>query len=383
MRDGSEAIRAGAAEALGDEVPQAMCYAHVKRNYQKYAEYCALPKEIKEEIDDDIDTLQIVWSDKHFTVGKELFMSKWLSHNDARITAFVRAVESEYFRNKTLSTWYEGYTSGPSNNNGNESFNRLIKEAQHRTRVSVRQLITNFNTNLNKWSRARNLRNINVRPFSSMANVTAKVQLNAFKWTESKPLKEKSGKGYVIASACYTMDDDYEETEEDRQLQPGDLPEDFCIQNEAVRWKALEKDKNFLSFEELRKHVKMFHFCWRESSNGPPEYRWSCTCRWFLKRHICCHSLGMAVLKDDYVIDKKIIRRHIKLQKKRGPGRPKKTEKALKRQLPDIGPLENKRRAKFCQCKKPCGGGRAGKPCSCYADGRTCSSFCKCVCEKD
>ena len=113
-RDGSDAIAGGASYAFNGklddldndadptDVKQAMCYAHVKRNYQKYSTFLALPREIRQEIDEDIDTLQIVWTENLSDVGRQLFLDKWESHDNRDIDAFLHDFSREYFENPKL-----------------------------------------------------------------------------------------------------------------------------------------------------------------------------------------------------------------------------------------------------------------------------------------
>ena len=187
------------------------------------------------------------------------------------------------------------------------------------------------------------------------------------------------------------MDYDYEEKDYKDDGAPvgqvGIDPENFNMSLAAEQWKSLERNRNFTSFAEFAIHIKQLHFVYKDKKNKgrPPEYRWECTCRWFLKRHICCHSLGMACKEEGYVIGSRIVRLAIKLEKKKGVGAPKKTKRALERQSPivDIPAKKDKRKQIFCQCRKSCQGGKRGKPCTCFVNQRDCTTQCKCVCNEE
>jgi hypothetical protein len=143
-----------------------MCYPHVDRNVDQHLRSIK-EKDIKDEIDTDIDDLQIMYSKETFDYALKLFKEKWRGKENPSIDDFLDYFEKVWIREtinpatgkKTChNKWYEGAHSigQPSSNNGLESTNRVIKDKfTQRERMAISRYLENSFDMITNWSKDR------------------------------------------------------------------------------------------------------------------------------------------------------------------------------------------------------------------------------------
>jgi len=120
IADCADAISLGLEDVL-PHCKRIHCWAHVLRRLKLK---CKMLKDKSKEILDDIYFLQLMFDEKTFDSGAELFYAKWSQHRESKSIADY--IKKEYFiKNRN---WYEGFNVfAPSTNNCIESFNRTLK----------------------------------------------------------------------------------------------------------------------------------------------------------------------------------------------------------------------------------------------------------------
>jgi hypothetical protein len=133
-----------------------MCWFHMRKAYEDHSSYAAIEKQFKEQIKQDIYTLQLCESEEIFDAAYALFKRKWLNKSKA-VENFI----NDYFDKIWIQQhpgWYEGFAPGiPSTNNGLESNNGFIKEqATLRKRLPLGRFLEIVkNEMIEKWSKER------------------------------------------------------------------------------------------------------------------------------------------------------------------------------------------------------------------------------------
>ncbi len=122
IADPSEAIRNAFIAVFGEGLIIIMCWAHVRRNIVKHL--YLVNETLKEEIMENIDTLQLSSSEEVFEKAKDLFIKKYKKQ-----TEFISYMKDMWFSSHWH--WYEGVAlSTPSHNNGQESHNLVVKKEE-------------------------------------------------------------------------------------------------------------------------------------------------------------------------------------------------------------------------------------------------------------
>ena len=112
----------------------------------------SISAEIKDSILDDIKSIQVMPSNKAFSVALEKFFEKW--EDEPRVKGFLEHFKKEWVDKN--NGWYEGFCDGniPSTDNGLESLNCKIKSKNTlRERMSVGQYLGNANAMVTDWSK--------------------------------------------------------------------------------------------------------------------------------------------------------------------------------------------------------------------------------------
>jgi hypothetical protein len=128
----------------------------MRKAYEDHSSYAAIEKQFKEQIKQDIYTLQLCESEEIFDAAYALFKRKWLNKSKA-VENFI----NDYFDKIWIQQhpgWYEGFAPGiPSTNNGLESNNGFIKEqATLRKRLPLGRFLEIVkNEMIEKWSKER------------------------------------------------------------------------------------------------------------------------------------------------------------------------------------------------------------------------------------
>jgi hypothetical protein len=117
--DAADAITNGFKAVFKDLLKRVMCWFHMVKAFEDHATYVSLPSPHKENIKQDICSLQLSESEDIFDAAYELFKEKWLKVNTNKIPTkkFLEYFEAEWIQKHP--GWNEGYAPGvPSTNNG-------------------------------------------------------------------------------------------------------------------------------------------------------------------------------------------------------------------------------------------------------------------------
>jgi hypothetical protein len=127
VADAAEATRNAFKNVFNELLYRVMCWFHMRKAYEDHSSYAAIEKQFKEQIKQDIYTLQLCDSEEIFNAAYMLFKKKWLKKSKA-VDEFI----NEYFDKVWIQQhpgWYESFAPGiPGTNNGLESNNGFIKE---------------------------------------------------------------------------------------------------------------------------------------------------------------------------------------------------------------------------------------------------------------
>ena len=175
IADASLAIRNTFNAVFGEGLIIIMCWAHVRRNIVKHL--YLVNETLKEEIMEDIDTLQLSSSEEVFEKAKDLFIKKYKKQ-----TEFISYMKDMWF--SSHRHWYEGAAlSTPSHNNGLESHNLVVKkEGTFRERMPLSRFFHQCISSVEKWSQqyAKNDRKFIESPTINLEHWT-----NGYHWAKS------------------------------------------------------------------------------------------------------------------------------------------------------------------------------------------------------
>lgn len=305
LADGSDAITAGFQLVFGEPLIRLMCFFHVLKNIEKYLKVLTKGKR-HGDLKDDIHALQLCQSDLAFEKASQLFMKKWTSTKDAKVTEFAVYFEEQWL--KKYSKWYEGAAVGfPSTNNGLESTNAVIKrEHTLRERLPVGQFLNSVEDLLTKWSEARNAESVNGLSFAERPTASLKEWTSAYQWASmnKRVLKQSAEDSKIL---FFTTSSNTTES---------------ITQEILTTFKAV--DCTWDTFDNF----KQSHFSiWTITINEKDISDFHCTCPYYLKKSICKHTLGMQIrLK---LVSAPPEAKTIPLGQKRKRGRPAKAKQAL------------------------------------------------------
>ncbi len=289
VADGSDAIRNAFVEVFKCTL-LVMCWAHMLRACKKHL--INITKELKEEIIDDIKTLQLSQSKEVFEAATKLFLKKHKSEKE-----FIT-----YFKNEWVDThdgWYEGYAElTPSTTNALESNNRYIKDnGTLRSKLDLSVFLNTAKQIVQNWSRDRNTNDINCIKFAKEKNssdLTLKEWTQGFLWARTK--KEILSNENIHYVPCHG----------DSKINTAEL--------------SKYKNQSWTTFNQFKKInfkfycVTMFNEEWMKSK---------CTCANYLKTYSCKHIIGIALrLK---LCKAPAAAKDIQIGQKRKRGRPKKS----------------------------------------------------------
>ncbi len=280
IADAAEAITNGFMSAFDyasiDDFNRLMCYPHVDRNVDQHLK--SVSKEIRDEIDTDIDDIQIMYSKESFEHALKLFNIKWRG-KETSVDNFLDYFEKVWIRETTNqktgkktchNKWYEGaHKQGqPSNNNGLESNNRVVKDKfTLRERMAISRYLENSFDMVRNWSKDRD--------GDKAFKTSVKVKDEKWKLADNFLYRGES-KGIIKK---LTNQDTYVVTRFENLI------------NYDLIYENFEK-MGFNSFEEYMeccKHVHVVIFDlnkWAESK---------CTCSYYMKKYHCYHIFVVAV----------------------------------------------------------------------------------------
>lgn len=295
ISDAADAIRNAFQIIFGYEKILIMCWAHLRRNVTKKID-SLVNERYREEMIEDVDTLQLASSTEIFDKASRLFIKKWNSKGEK---SMVKYMNDEWFTSHR--NWYEGIAHfTPSTNNALEAFNGVIKkEETFRERIPLSAFLTVAYEAVEKWSKEFTNGS---RVFATSVTIELKEWTKAYHWVKTKP------KLVHIAEEDF----DYYYCPAGGNL---DISEEDITIVKNMSWKTFNqfKAKAFKVWT-----VKLPKENWKEGV---------CSCPHFFKTFICKHILGIAMrLK---FIKPPPEARSVPIGQKRRRGRPKKATRAL------------------------------------------------------
>ena len=146
-----------------------MCWFHVVKAFEDHESFISIPSPHRQNIKQDICSLQLSENEELFNSAYILFKQKWMKVNSNKIPVkrFFDYFEAEWIQKHP--GWYEGYAPGvPSTNNALESTNRVIKdEGTYRVKLSLGRFLEVVKTNIvERWSKERDMD----KPYSYIQN---------------------------------------------------------------------------------------------------------------------------------------------------------------------------------------------------------------------
>ncbi|CAF1367410.1 unnamed protein product [Rotaria sordida] len=192
ISDTADAIKNGFRNVFNNEYNQIMCWTHMKRKVKHCI--CQInDKDIRKEIMEDIEILQLFNSIPVFKLASTLFMKKWNMNNKQQNQSILDFLE--YFDNEWLQSnngWYEGiqlYAS--STNSVIEATNETIKDdGTFRERHVLSRFLTIATNIINSWSVERDAFSINAKIFATETTLSLQLWTLSYQW--AKPTKDIS-----------------------------------------------------------------------------------------------------------------------------------------------------------------------------------------------
>jgi len=296
IADASNSIRNGFTKVFGTDTLLIMCWAHMRRNVVKNLHL--VDQEFRDDILDDIDTLQLASSKDVFDKAMSLFSKKWLQKKQNHFI--------NYMKDKWLTThqnWYEGVACNtPSQNNALESFNLVIKkEDTLRERLPLSRYFQLCLDSVKKWS--KQYAN-NDKKFMDSPTIDLKQWTEGYQWAKSNKIVTSKILGNSVEYYCPAGDE-------------GKVTEEQIENVLDMRWNTFDQFKK-RSFAVWIVNLPNDSDKWKEGK---------CTCPCFLKKYMCKHVIGLSI-RLKYVKPPPSAKQ-IPIGEKRRRGRPKKATKAL------------------------------------------------------
>ena len=300
--------------------------------FEDHETYVSIPEPHKENIKQDICTLQLSESELIFETAYLLFKEKWLkiNSNKIQIKKFFEYFEGEWIVKHP--GWYEGYAPGvPSTNNGLESTNRVIKdEGTYRIKLSLGRFLEVVKTNIvERWSIERDETKPFAKPFTEKVKIDHKLWVQSFHLSlDDRPTchitdKQKKKTSFMSSGRC----------ESGKQLVTA-----TNIQKEVKQYKNFKTKKSWSSFDQFCDYQTRL---W-QSTFVEDEDKWltsTCNCSQNQKQYICTHVILQAIRAG--FVEVPNTAKTVPLHDMPKRGRPARVSKAL--QI-DNQPQKNKKR---------------------------------------
>lgn len=303
ISDASSAIKGAFASWYGEgERKEIVCWAHVYSNIDKHKHLCD-DKTIRDNILNDVSTLQLCGSPEIFEVASKLFLKKWNSLSSA--INFITYIDNSWI--KQQATWYEGYSFGnPSTNNCLEATNNNIKR-EHTLRQKLGfddffEVVTRGI--VQGWSIDRR---DNEKVISHQPTIDIKLWTASYQWSINSSIK-------------IMMKND------NRLIFIGSKNLKKPLKMALPRFTKLLKEKNWKSFDEYKNWTKVIHVL--EKNDNDNTYR--CSCAKHMKEYTCKHAVG--VLLRLGMLEAPDTAKNVPIGEKRKRGRPGKAKAALIRE---------------------------------------------------
>lgn len=294
LSDGELAMK-NAARSVFDGPTLLNCYFHFMQNITKHLKkYEEVPNELHGEIKHNIAVLQVSPTKQHFVVGMKLFLKKYECFPN-----FIGFMD-KYVNDPNFCLWYEAALPAvPATNNGLEAINKSLKY-NHLNRYkeplsSFKTIILNIVLEYGDPEREIALE----RTVNSIAN-----ERKTFDWL-------KMGKKMrTIKALCDKKEFVYLPGKQKQEVSSHDI-------------EAFE-NPDYRTFDQFAEDFGNLH---RVDVTSKDWKTWNCTCYFFAKNNICCHTLAVAVRRGKHVLSAEADT--TKVGRKKNVGRPKLVSKAL------------------------------------------------------
>ena len=293
-------------------VQRVNCWAHVIRNIDDHLKGF----ECKDAIRKDLLEIQVSPTEQIFKKSIELFMRKYSAPS---LADFLKYFKANWVDKN--SNWWEGYARGlPSTSNSLESFhlNGIKSKNRIKQRLPAIQFLNAIIDVVENWSldRAPTVQgrpNPNLRIYATKPELSRADWQNAFIW-------DRKGKSIVKLNNVFYIPRGEKET-----LNKNEVRDYLSVV--AVPLKQTDKLADWLA---ITRSVHVVNI-----NNDKNAWELStCSCWWWQKHFLCNHVISIASRLG--LCDFEKIAMLMPLERRRGPGRKKKTAAALQRQ--SVGP---------------------------------------------
>jgi hypothetical protein len=355
LADGADAIHNGFALVF-DLERRIMCWAHVSRNFIKNNKH--LPKKELNQVYNDIEQLQLCFTEKMFTNASQLFVNKWIDNHEVKDTI---ETFKKYYIDSAINGWFDGRASGyPVTNNSLESNNSRLKDLCERKTLKLDEFLVALDNKVLKfWSFARS----DLRPDSKAFNTEPEISISdyrrALEWTDLnlkiETLNFSNKKYYFVQSTskfsstqnpvASTQPSSSQVTTQPKTrgrkkktapstesmptqqtVQPEVPPENNKLTKAKCKaYLAMINECNWVCFDDFRASFQDLRVIALDRENWKLS---TCSCPSWHKHYMCKHIIGVAY-NEDLFDDFPDAAYDIPLGQRRGAGRPKQISKAL------------------------------------------------------
>ena len=287
VADAAEAITNGFTSVFLELLFRVMCWFQMKKAFGDHETFTSINQPHKENIRQDICTLQLCESKDIFDAAYQLFKKKWTTMKDGGIKDFLIYFDKTWIQQHP--GWYEGFAPGvPSTNNALESNNGKIKDqATYRTKHSLGRFLEIVQKDMiERWSKERDETKPYCKYFSKKPTINHSLWVEAHRMNVddrlTSAIKVKNQTTIYMSSGRLDGED-----------QP--LINSKNITKETKTYKEFKQKKNWNSFDCYNDSISRF---WQISFKEDAD-EWNngstCNCGNYQKNYICKHLVLQAI----------------------------------------------------------------------------------------
>ncbi len=287
-----------------------MCWFHMRKAANEKLSILGTSTDdmqLRNSIQEDIDSLHNSPSTKLFETGVQHFINKWKASSNPHISQYLTYFEKEWIASH--KGWFIGYMAVHTNN-GLESTNAVIKkEGTLRKRLSMAMFLKAATDLTSDWSRERHPEHFNYRkPFATNVTLSTQLYRKAYEWLKN-PTRVTIQNQNIYYSRSKSV------------------TEQTLTSADVKSYKTAITNCTFTSFDD---YVYTLRGIWCTTLNNENYLKSTCTCPSFFNHYICKHIIGVAAMAK--IIKIPSTAKTMDIGQKPARGRPSKTKKALERQ---------------------------------------------------